>query len=346
MKKGCMISSFLIFVVSSVAFCSTTDSRKQPWLGIHILMTTKNKTEQLTEVVSDLAEMGVNSIIAEINYGYEYLSHPELRSGNPIGKKQIKMLAAECRENNIRLIPQFQCLGHQSWKASTSPLLTKYPQFDESPGKYPKNEGIYCRSWCSLHPEVNPIIFDLMDELIMAFEADALHVGMDEVFLVGDNSCPRCKGKEKAKLFAKAINDYHRHIVGKHKIEMLMWGDRLIDAGKLNYSKWEASANNTAPAVDLVPKDIIICDWHYGRRDAYESIPMFLQKGFRVWPASWRNPEAAKALIDYSRTFKSPKMVGHLNTTWGAVPIKKLTSFEPLKYSTGKFGSKDNNAAP
>ena len=341
-----MIFSFLIFVVSSVAFCSTTDSRKQPWLGIHILMTSKNKTEQLTEVVSDLAEMGVNSIIAEINYGYEYLSHPELRTANPSGKKHIKMLAAECRKNNIRLIPQFQCLGHQSWKASTSPLLTKYPQLDESPGKYPNNEGIYCRSWCPLHPEVNPIIFDLMDELIKAFEADALHVGMDEVFLIGDNSCPRCKGKEKAKLFAKAINDYHRHIVGKHKIEMLMWGDRLLDAGKLNYSKWEASANNTAPAVDLVPKDIIICDWHYGRRDAYESIPMFLQKGFRVWPASWKNPEAAKALIDYSRTFKSPKMVGHLNTTWGAVPIKKLMSFEPLKYSTGKFGSKDNNAAP
>jgi hypothetical protein len=99
-------------------------------------------------------------------------------------------------------------------------------------------------------------------------------------------------------------------------------------------------------AIDLIPKDIIICDWHYGRRDSYESTPMFLQRGFRVWPASWRKPDAAKALIDYSRTFNNPKMVGHLNTTWGAVPIKELVSFEPLKYSISEFGTRDKKNAP
>jgi hypothetical protein len=213
----------------------------------------------------------------------------------------------------------------------------KYPQFNETPGKYPNNEGIYCQSWCPLHPEVNTIIFQLMDELIEAFEADSLHAGMDEVFLIGEDACPRCKGKEKAELFAKAVNDYHKHIVEKRKIEMLMWADRLIDAGKINYGKWEASDNNTAAAIDLIPKDIIICDWHYESRDAYESIPMFLNKGFRVWPASWRKPEAAKALIDYSRTFANPKMIGHLNTTWGAVPIKELATFEPMLYATSCF---------
>jgi hypothetical protein len=116
-----------------------------------------------------------------------------------------------------------------------------------------------------------------------------------------------------------------------------MWGDRLIDSAKINYGHWEASANNTARAVDLIPRDIVICDWHYEPRVAYESVPMFLKKGFRVWPASWRNPEAAKALIDYSLKQKDPKMVGHLNTTWGAVPIKELAAFAPLRYSTSTF---------
>ena len=91
-----------------------------------------------------------------------------------------------------------------------------------------------------------------MDELIFVFEADALHVGMDEVFLIGEDRCPRCKGLNKARLFAKAVNDYHNRLVKKHKIEMLMWGDRLIDAGKINYGKWEASANGTAGAINLI----------------------------------------------------------------------------------------------
>lgn len=337
MKRVCIV--LIGFVIASAAAGSSSPAKKDhnSWLGVHILMSTGNKAEQLTKAVKGLAEAGINTIVAEVNYGYEYRSHPELRTGNPITAKQIEGLVSECRKNRIRLIPQFQCLGHQSWSKTTFPLLTKYPQFDETPGKYPNNEGIYCRSWCPLHPEVNPIIFDLIDELINVFKADALHIGMDEVFLIGEEGCSRCQGKDKAELFAKAINDYHKHIVGKRKVEMLMWGDRLIDASKIKYGKWEASANGTAPAIDSIPKDIIICDWHYEPREAYESIPMFLKKGFRVWPASWRKPEGAKALIDYSLKQNNPKMVGHLNTTWGAVPIKELAAFAPLRYSTGTF---------
>ena len=335
-KSLCFILSIAAFSIL-LASSALAPNQSHPWRGVHILMTTQDKTEQLTEVVAKLAEVGINVIVAEINYGYEYQSHPELRAPNPSKKEQIGKLAAECKKHHIRLIPQFQCLGHQSWKEHTFPLLAKYPQFDETPGQYPNNKEIYCRSWCPLHPQVNQIVFGLMDELIDAFEADAFHVGMDEVFIIGDVNCPRCKGKDKAKLFAQAVNDYYEHLVKKHKLEMLMWGDRLIDAGKINYGKWEASANSTAAAIDLVPKDIIICDWHYESRESYESIPLFLEKGFRVWPASWRKVEATKALIKYSRGPNNPGMLGHLNTTWGTIPIKEMPTFEPITYATSCF---------
>ncbi len=336
-----MLSELIFLLLSSLSFAENNNS----WRGIHLLMSSGNDTEILTSLVKDLAEAGINTLITEVNYGYEYKSHPELRTDNPSTPEQIKKLVSECKKHKIRLIPQFQCLGHQSWSKTTYPLLLKYPQFDETPGKYPNNEGIYCRSWCPLHPEVNTIIFDLMDELIDVFEADALHVGMDEVFLIGEKDCSRCQGKDKAELFAKAVNDYHKHIVGHHKIEMLMWGDRLIDASKIKYGSWEASDNHTASAIDSIPKDIIICDWHYEPREAYESIPMFIEKGFRVLPASWRNPESAKALVDYSIQYTSPKMLGHLNTIWGTVPIEKLTEFEPVKYATKVFGTNPSGAS-
>jgi hypothetical protein len=330
---GLLISASLV----SQAFAAEAPKPAKPWLGVHIMLTNRDHTAALTEVVGALAQAGINTIVGEINYGFEYQSHPELRGDNPSTKEQIGKLVAECKKNNIRLIPQFQCLGHQSWGESTFILLTKYPQFDESPGQYPGNKGIYCRSWCPQHPDVNPIIFGLMDELLAAFEADAFHVGMDEVFLVGEEACPRCKGKDKGELLAMAVNDYHKHLVQEKKVEMLMWGDRLIDAGKINYGEWEASANGTAGAVDRIAKDIVICDWHYELRPAYESVPMFLEKGFRVWPASWRKPDAAKAFIDYSKAQNNPRMLGHLNTTWGVVPMKELTAFEPLKLSTAAF---------
>ncbi|HEX40447.1 MAG TPA: hypothetical protein ENN81_00080 [Phycisphaerales bacterium] len=336
MKTVVLMGVWVVGVLGGVGVC-VGQSWERPWVGVHVLAGSGDKVEELAGAVEALAKAGINCLVVEVNYGYEYKSHPELRSGRVINKETAGKLAEACRKHHVRLIPQFQCLGHQSWKANTAPLLTKYPQFDETPGLYPGNEGIYCRSWCPLHPEVNAIIFALMDELIEAFEADALHVGMDEVFLIGEDVCPRCKGKDKAELFAKAVNDYHKHIVGKRKIEMLMWADRLIDTGWINYGKWEAAANGTAGAVDLIAKDIVLCDWHYGRRQAYESIPMFLEKGFRVWPASWKEPPAAEALIAYSRTFENPRMMGHLNTTWGAVAIKDLATFAPLKAATAAF---------
>jgi hypothetical protein len=52
---------------------------------------------------------------------------------------------------------------------------------------------------------------------------------MDEVFYIGSDKCPRCKGKGKAKLIAAT------------RIGM-----------------WEASKNNTHAAVDMIPKVVII----------------------------------------------------------------------------------------
>ena len=160
-------------------------------------------------------------------------------------------------------------------------------------------------------------MFALMDEILDAFRADALHVGMDEVFLLGSNLSPSTEGKDPAVLFAKAVNDIHRHLVRERHVEMLMWGDRLIDGKKFDYGEWEAAINGTAAAIDMIPKDIVICPWHYEVRDAYPSIPMFLEKGFRVLPTGWNKVEATTALIEYSRQHDGPKLLGHLFTTWG-----------------------------
>ena len=87
-------------------------------------------------------------------------------------------------------------------------LLKTHPEFDETPGQFPNNTNIYCRSWCPQNPEVTKVVFALVDELVGAFETTAFHVGMDEVFIIASEHCPRCKGGDPAKLFAKAVNDF------------------------------------------------------------------------------------------------------------------------------------------
>lgn len=321
-------------------------------LGLHVLVENAKAAEALAGEIPHLASRGVDLLIAELNYNYEYVSHPELRGPDPVPEASIKKLVRLCRTHGIRLVPQFQTLGHQSWAETTFRLLSAYPHFDESPGKYPGNKGkdpwgtdFYCRSWCPLHPDVMPMITDLYDELIDAFEADALHVGMDEVFIIADEDCPRCAGKPTSELFARAVIDAHDHIVGKRGKEMMMWGDRLLDGEATGYGLWEASKNGTHPAIDMIPKDIIICDWHYERqyplqatkRSTFPSVRIFVDKGFRVLPTSFRDVKAVNMFIDQSLSVPSDKVLGHLCTIWRGLQPGEAGKLPQLKAAAKKI---------
>ena len=108
-----------------------------------------------------------------------------------------------------------------------------------------------------------------------------------------------------------------------------MWGDRLIDGKALKMGKWEASENGTAAAISKIPKDIIICPWHYEVRETYPSIEMFLDQGFRILTSSWKDVDATRALIKHAKAQENPNLLGHIFTTWGSVK-GGVTAFEPM----------------
>jgi hypothetical protein len=211
-------------------------------------------------------------------------------------------------------------LGHQSWARTTFGLLRAHPEFDETPGKYPRNEGTYCRSYCPLHPELHDVVFGLIDELAAAADADAFHVGMDEVFLLGDDACSRCKGRNKADLLAGEVRALHDHLAESHRT-LWMWGDRFLDGEITGMGEWEAAKNGTAAALRSVPKDIVICDWHY--RTAHPSAAYFALEGFNVLSAPWRDTSVALRQLDLIRLGRAnsapavaARFQGMLQTTW------------------------------
>jgi hypothetical protein len=269
-----------------------------------------------------LPKEGVNVLVMEFDYRYQYTSHAEVVDADALSKADVKAIVAACHEAGVRLIPLINLLGHQSWAAQTFALLQAHPEFDETPGKYPNNKDIYCRSYCPLHPALHKVVFDLLDELAEVCEADAVHVGMDEVFILADADCPRCKTRNRAELFAQEVRTLHDHLAETHR-EMWMWGDRLLDGSVTGLGEWEASQNGTAWAINMVPRDIVICDWHYD--SAPPTAAYFAVQGFRVLYAPWRMPEVALGELDLIRSIRThgneaiaPRMLGVLQTTWGS----------------------------
>jgi len=274
-------------------------------------------------VREDLPREGVNTLVFQIDYNYRFRSRPEMAAAPAFTEAQIKSLVQACRAAGVKLIPLVNCLGHQSWAGTTHQLLTAHPEFDETPGLFPGNKDIYCRSYCPNHPGVHAVVFDLLAEVAAAFEADAVHVGMDEVFLLGEETCPRCAGRDKAELFAQEVRTLHDFLASKG-LRLWLWGDRLLDGRTTGLGKWEGSYNGTARAIDLVPKDIVVCDWHYD--SAAPTPAYFALKGFDVVICPYHRPAVGVAEVDdlvrvrsdnAVNTSLAPRLLGVMTTNWG-----------------------------
>jgi hypothetical protein len=264
-------------------------------------------------VEKKLAPGGCNLIVMLVRYRYQFKSHPECTSpDSPIGEGDVKRMLEICRRFNIRLVPKMNLLGHQSGKTrdSMDGLLRGHPEFDETPEK---DEVFYCRSLCPSHPGVKPVVYALMDELVDVFESDGVHIAIDEVFDLG--KCDRCKDTPTYKLLADWVNGLAGHNRARN-VRTMMWGDRLLNGLETGYGFWEASGNFTEPAIDLLDKDILICDWHYENRENFPSVEVFAEAGFRMMVCPWRYREHAEKFVGYAKEHDKGHIEGLLATTW------------------------------
>jgi len=323
---------FLGLSIDAALGQSRSATKVVPVRGLHLSAPGKKDLGAVIQFIREaLPKEGVNTLILEFNFSFDFQSRAEFANPAAPGKDEMQQIVKACREKGIELIPQINCLGHQSWAKRNGRFLEKHPEFDETPGKYPGNEGIYCRSYCPLHPEVHKVLYDLIDELAKACEAKSFHVGMDEVFVLADADCPRCKGKDPAELFAGEVKTLHAHLkeIG---CRMWMWGDRFIDGKSTKLGKWEASGNGTQSAIDLVPKDIVICDWHYEK--APETPQFFVSRGFDVVACPWRKTDVALAELAHIKAIRASRdpalarrALGVVQTTWcGVEPFLKAHS--------------------
>jgi hypothetical protein len=143
---------------------------------------------------------------------------------------------------------------------------------------------------------------------------------MDEVFYIGEAKCPRCGGRDKAELFANEVKLIRDHLKSKDG-QLWIWGDRLLDGKVTGLGEWEASLNDTARAIDLIPRDVFICDWHYERADP--SPVYFAMKGLNVAVCPWTNPKTAIMQMrdmvrfrEQSASAMKPRFQGIIQTVW------------------------------
>ena len=90
--------------MQTTAFADVPPTADKPWRAVHVISFKSDESlEKLAEQLPALAKLGVNCLILEVNYSFEFQSHPELRNGNsPITKAGAARFVDACRAQRHR----------------------------------------------------------------------------------------------------------------------------------------------------------------------------------------------------------------------------------------------------
>jgi hypothetical protein len=267
--------------------------------------------EKFTRQIKDHLDKGKAALLGDPNRLRRWLDsmHIELAGGSFLEQEEVRDLVEYARQRHITPIPEVQTLSHCYW------ILQAHPELSE------RDDTPFPDTYCPSHPDVYPLVFDLMDEVLAVFEPPAVLIGHDEAWAVG--ICPRCSRRSATDLFAEDITKLHDHLA-KHHAQTWMWADTLDP----NFFGWawvrkELGVFLQSPAthglLDILPKDILAVNWHWGHTWSHEEAPQVLEGLIHRagLPQIYGNFEAAFCQ-DYAGRARAAGISGAIMPSWVA----------------------------
>ncbi|MDX9777890.1 MAG: glycoside hydrolase family 20 zincin-like fold domain-containing protein [bacterium] len=247
--------------------------------------------------------------------------YPDIGEGRgALSKEDIAELQRLAKQYFVQVIPIFQTLGHYENILSDPDYL----QYAEYPGAASLN---------SIDGNTDQFLFNMLDEVVPQFESEYFHIGCDESWDVGLGATKALVEKEgTARVHANHYNKVYDKVRAYGK-EILMYGDIILRQPEI---------------LDMIPKDIIIVDWHYRPSANYPSIRQFKDAGFRflVSPGvhNWRQniPNFNNAWINISGINYEGYLngaLGSVNSSWGDYGG---INFREMNYMGYAFGAESS----
>ena len=147
------------------------------------------------------------------------------------------------------------------------------------------------------------IVEDVYEKVIRYLSPNYISIGHDEIVGMNRDIRSRRRNLTNAELLAYDINrlyDITKEL--NPNIKLMIWDDMLNpwhNGGNETYQvPFGGPIGKTAPAIDLIPKNIILMIWWYSKEDTLgkmrNSPKYFEDKGFRYVVAGWNNKENIK----------------------------------------------------
>lgn len=293
--------------------------------GLHFVARLLSKDDMLYLIrLARKAQM--NTLIVDIRDGVRLASLSGVYRDDAINIDEFIDVINIARKSGLEFIPEIKLLSHQS------DMLARYGDV------VMYNRQTYDPRSSSTYRHV----FSILDEVISLFHPQSIHIGHDEV--VGWSSRHYKKGILRSNekqlppdLFLQDVIVIHNYLSSMN-VKTWMWGDMLLSSEELSRTN-ERGINGTVNDYYKVrsglPKDIIICDWHYYNEDGiYPSLSKFMREGFTVIGASWKNMRATRSFSKYAYANKAEGMIA---TTWWLAQSGDRSILSQVIVNSGRY---------
>src|SRR3954465_11458760 len=106
----------MLFLVAAFDLHAVDAPKTLPVRAFCIPSPSPNRLDEFIEFIEeDLAPRSVNVLILRVDYGFQFITHPEMADKGGLSRDYARKLAEACRKHQIRVVPLINLLGHQSW---------------------------------------------------------------------------------------------------------------------------------------------------------------------------------------------------------------------------------------
>lgn len=289
--------------------CRVKDSPALTFRGLHLCWFPETPPKRIERLIRLAAYCKFNYAVIEPWGVYRWRSHPEFCWPEAaVSADELRRLVRLGRELGVTLCPQLNVFGH----ASMSRFVNgKHATLDLDPSLQPVFEPAAGWNWCLSNPATRRILTDLMDELMDVFDNPPyFHIGCDEA---EKPNCAACCAVPYSQLVTDHILAM-REVAARRNARVLMWHDMLLDRAE----KWEPfyarGTVETAKLLEVLPKDVVICDWFYMEpQKKYPTFSYFTKRGYEVVTCPWKE---SSGTARQGRMARELGIKGLLATTW------------------------------
>ncbi len=281
--------------------------------------------DNFKRIIRNIARYKMNVYMPYIEDMLQFPQYPEIGKGRgALSAKEVSEIVSYAKKYYVDVIPAFETLGHFE-NILVRKRFLKYAEYPGSTALNVSNDSTYI------------FLDNLLKVVFKLFPSKYINIGEDESYDVGLGAS---KGLVQKYGLAAVLAGHCKKVYEfckQHGKKVIMYGDMLPRHPGM---------------LQMLPKDIIICDWQYYPHSVYPTTNMFKDNGFYYYVSPsvshFKTPFPDNATTLANIQYLTDEGIangtsGMILSNWGSLTFKELYYYDYAWAAQCSWNSKSSN---